>query len=212
MDPKIIICGTGRAGTTLLVRILTSAGMDTGFKPHRFKGVEENLGKAGLEKVVKRHKVDQLPQVVKAPLIVDVLPQLLKENWFEIGLAIIPIRDLAAAAASRKQVHRRAIEAGEDPAMVPGGLWKTDAPDNQHWVLAEQFYRTLEPLVAAEVPVVTMSFPRFAEDVDYFDRTLGPVLETRFGVDRERLRAAHAKECNPALITGEAAVTAEGGS
>ena len=82
MDPKIIICGTGRAGTTLLVRILTVAGMDTGFKPHRFKGVEENLGRAGLEKPVRRHTADKLPLVVKSPQIVDVLPQLLEEGWF----------------------------------------------------------------------------------------------------------------------------------
>ena len=209
MDPKIIICGTDRAGTTLLVRILTVAGMDTGFKPRRFKGVEENLGRPGLETPVRRHNADKLPLVVKSPQIVDVLPTLLAENWFPIGLAIVPMRDLAAAAASRRQVRERAIAAGEDPAMAPGGLWKTDAPDNQHWVLAEQFYRTLEPLVAAEVPVVMLSFPRFAEDAAYFDRVLGPVLEARYGVDRDRLLAAHAQECNPALITGEAAAQAD---
>lgn len=205
MDPKIIICGTGRAGTTLLVRILTVAGMDTGFKPRRFKGVEENLGRAGLEKPVRRHNADKLPLVVKSPQIVDVLPQLLAESWFPIGLAIIPMRELGSAANSRRQVRERAIAAGENPDMAPGGLWKTDQAENQHWVLAEQFYRTLEPLVAAEVPVVTLSFPRFAKDVDYFDRVLGAELERRYGVDRDRLRAAHAQECNPTLITAEAA-------
>jgi len=206
MDPKIIICGTGRAGTTLLVRILTVAGLDTGFKPRRFKGVEETLGRAGLEKPVRRQNAHKLPLVVKSPQIVDVLPQLLAEEWFPIGLAIVPMRDLAAAAASRKQVRDRAIAAGEDPAMAPGGLWKTDQVENQHWVLAEQFYRTLEPLVAAEVPVLTLSFPRFAEDAAYFDRTMGVELERRYGVDRTRLRAAHAQECNPDLITGEQAI------
>lgn len=210
MEPKIIIGGTGRAGTTLLVRILTVAGLDTGFKPRRFQSVEDNLGRAGLERPVRKGNVDRLPQVVKSPQIVDVLPKILAENWFPIGLAILPMRDLAAAAASRVQVRERAIAAGEDPALAPGGLWKTDAVENQHWVLAEQFYRTLEPLVAAEVPVVTLSFPRFAKDAEYFDRVLGPALETHFGVDRDRLRAAHAQECNPTLITGEAAVTPEG--
>jgi len=32
-DPKVLICGTGRAGTTLLVQILTDLGQDTGL-PH----------------------------------------------------------------------------------------------------------------------------------------------------------------------------------
>lgn len=212
MDPKIIICGTGRAGTTLLVRILTVAGLDTGFKTRRFQSVEDNLGRAGLERQVRKGNAAKLPLVVKSPQIVDVLPKLLAENWFPIGLAIVPMRDLSAAAASRAQVRDRAIAAGEDPALAPGGLWKTDAVENQHWVLAEQFYRTLEPLVAAEVPVVMLSFPRFASDAAYFDRMLGPVLEARYAVDRDRLRAAHAQECNPALITGEAAVIAEGRS
>lgn len=141
--------------------------------------------------------------MVKSPHFVDVLPRVLVEQWFPIGLAILPVRDLDAAATSRKQVHDRAIVVGENPATAPGGLWKTDKAEDQHLILAEQFYRTLEPLVAAEVPVLLMSFPRFARDVEYFDMTLGAELERRFNIDRARLRAAHEQECNPAFITAK---------
>lgn len=201
IDPKIIICGTGRAGTTLLMRILTVAGMNTGFKPRHFHKVEANVGRAGLEKVPNRENAHNLPLVLKTPHFVDVLPDLLAEDWFPIGLAIVPMRNLDAAAKSRKIVRDRAITAGQNPDRAPGGLWKTDSAENQHLVLAEQFYRTLEPLVAAEIPVLPVSFPRFAKDIEYFDSTIGATLERESHVDRARLRAAHIQECKPNLIS-----------
>jgi len=50
MDSHVLITGTGRAGTSLLVQILTELGLDTGFK----KGVKlDAKSNAGLERSIK---------------------------------------------------------------------------------------------------------------------------------------------------------------
>lgn len=42
-----IIAGTGRAGTTLLVRLFTRMGMDTGFNDSDTEMAEKSIGRAG---------------------------------------------------------------------------------------------------------------------------------------------------------------------
>ena len=196
----ILICGTGRAGTTLLVRILAEAGLDTGFDQADFETAESNIGRAGLETGINRKTADALPTVVKSPWVVNALPELLSERWIEIGLAIVPVRELWAAAESRRQVHARALEAGIKPRRAPGGLWKTRNPDRQEEALALQFYKTVQPLVAARVPIAFLSFPQFAGDREYFLDTLAPPLDG-FGVTRDALEKAHAAQSQPELIS-----------
>jgi len=203
MKPKIIICGTGRAGTTLLVRILTTAGFDTGFDADDIKSVEGNIGRAGLEKIPTLDNIKSLPQVIKGPQIVDVLPKILSDNWFPVGLAIIPVRNLNDAAQSRKEVHKRALSKGfiKRGLGSPGGLWKTRNPNNQRQILSEQFYKTVQILVDSEVPTIFLSFPKFAVDADYFDRTISRELHDLFGSSRDDINAAYLVERNPDLIT-----------
>ena len=136
MESKIIIGGTGRAGTTLLMRIFTVAGLDTGFSERDILQVENNEGRAGLERLPNRKNFHKLPRIIKSPMLDDKIPRILAGNWFPIGLAIIPIRNLREAAQSRVAVHERAVAEGLNPKTARGGLWKTDKIENQHWVLA----------------------------------------------------------------------------
>lgn len=200
---KLLICGTGRAGTTLLVRILTVAGADTGFNDRQLREAAKNIGRAGLERGVSEKNRHNLPQVVKSPHLVNVLPRILAEKWFEIGLVIVPMRELEAAAQSRVSVHENALKNGMDPKRAPGGLWKTDEPTEQRQVLAEQFYRTLEPLVAYDVPHTLVSFPRFALEDQYFDEKIAKTLQEVMGFDRNSIMDAYRRECRPEMITGK---------
>lgn len=198
---KLLICGTGRAGTTLLMRILTVAGFDTGFDDRDLRKAANNLGRAGLENIPNLENKDNLPQVLKSPHLVDKLPTILAERWFEIGMVIVPIRELNAAAQSRVLVHEKALTNEGKPKPAPGGLWKTKEPREQKWVLAEQFYRTIEPLVAYDVHYSLMSFPRFAQDSEYFDTKFATVLQASMGFDRSEIMEAFRKECRPEMIS-----------
>ncbi len=196
----VLIAGTGRAGTTFFVRICTRLGLDTGFSEKHIAAAEGNVGRAGLERRITRATIAKLPEIIKSPHVVDVLDAGLREGWLAVDCAIIPVRELTAAAASRRAVSERAAVLGQNPNDAPGGLWKTNDPAAQEAVLAVQFYKVVEALVAHDVPILFLSFPRFANEPDYLVEVLGDFFATRFGVDEAALRAAHAAEVRPELI------------
>ena len=163
----VIISGTGRAGTTLLVQLLTRLKLDTGFNDLNLN-VFENCN-AGLELDLRDTNP---PYIVKSPFLCDYLSEVLNEKSVVIDHAFIPIRDIFAAAESRRHVERTS-----NPTQfgngVPGGLWNTDAPELQESVLAMQLYRLVEVLADHEIPLTFLSFPYFAHDPAYLYRRLG---------------------------------------
>lgn len=184
-----IISGTGRAGTTLLVRILTVAGVDTGFDSANFD-VDE-VARAGLEKDL-RERPDCY--VVKSPYVATYLGGLLKEGTVAIDHAIVCMRDLRDAAESRRRVQATR----QTRAAVAGGLWGTSMPSHQEDVLAILFFGLLMDLTRYQIPTTFMEFPRFAVDLDYFVRKMSPVFPD---VEPARLADAHRVETRAELIT-----------
>jgi hypothetical protein len=187
MRHYVIISGTGRAGSTLLVRVLTRAGVDTGFSvdspvdPISFGGLELEL----------RDKPSAY--VVKSPWIALYIEQLLAEDEIAIDHAIICTRDLRAAAESRRRVQ--AADGGSRD--VPGGLWMTDDPDQQERVLAALFSRLIFHLSAHDVPMTFLQFPRFALEPTYLIEKLGQVFPS---VSADEFLAAFRAESRPELI------------
>ena len=71
----LIISGTGRAGTTFLVQLLTELGLDTGFKD-AFSEFHANCN-AGMEWNLRR---EDAPYVVKSPELCEYLDEVLKTS------------------------------------------------------------------------------------------------------------------------------------
>ena len=196
----VIIAGTGRSGTTLLVRLFARMGVDTGFSEVQLDKIDQTVAHAGLEFAISKTNIHTMPTVIKNPNLVDVLPAALSEGWLDIDIAIVPLRNLEDAAASRVSISKTAYENGENPNRARGGLWKTRRPVKQDKVLAAVFYKTVETLVQHNVRTVFLSFPRFALDVDYFIEIMGPYLKERFNISDTEIRNAHTYECKPKLI------------
>src|SRR5262249_48005642 len=156
----VIISGTGRAGTTFLMQLLTELGLDTGFGDSS-SHIIENCN-AGMERDLR--DLDA-PYIVKSPFLCDYLDELLQNPGITVEHAIIPMRDLFSAAESRRDVSRRS---GRDPAdPVDGGLWHTDKPERQEAVLAHQFYKLLHTIAKHDIPMTLLYFPRLAQEPDY---------------------------------------------
>ncbi len=155
----LIISGTGRAGTTFLVQLFTRLGFDTGF-PDEVTGVYPNC-QAGMEWDIRDRDA---PYIVKSPWLCDYLGDVLDRGEVVVDHALVPMRDLYAAAESRRDVVRRSdpTAVGTAPDAIPGGLWHTQQPDQQEAVLAEQFHKLLLVLARHSIPLTLLCFPRFA--------------------------------------------------
>jgi hypothetical protein len=166
----IIISGTGRAGTTFLVQLLTVLGLDTGFDSPT-SGIFPNCN-AGMELDARQPNA---PYIIKSPWLCDYLDDLLRDGRVVIDHAIIPIRDLYAAAESRRFVARKVGPvSGAD--QIPGGLWHTTSPDAQEAVLTHQLYKLLFAVAKHDIPVAFLHFPRFVTDPEYLYRKIGSVI------------------------------------
>ncbi len=184
---NVIITGTGRAGTTFLVRLLTELGLDTGYTHQNWPRNYFTHCEAGLEHDLAE---PDAPYIVKNPALCETLEFILAEGRVVVDHAFIPIRDLDAVAFSR-------IRIGGANENVPGGLLKNSDPSLQKAVLAEMFHRLLHTIIARDIPHTFLLFPRFAHDADYAYARLRPILGH---IPIETFREAFARVSNPALI------------
>jgi hypothetical protein len=154
--PKVVITGTGRAGTTLLVQVLTDLGLDTGFTADH--EVDERVH-AGLE---FRIESPNAPRIIKDPNLSRRLGGLLGRGEVEIEHVIIPVRDLDVAVASRV----RNTKYGSNLHTF-GGLFGTPRATKQREALALLFYELLYTVARYDLPHTLLLFPRFTEDWEY---------------------------------------------
>ena len=155
-EPRVIVTGTGRAGTTLLMQILTDLGLDTGFTSST--PIDQHAS-AGLERSILS---DCKPRIVKDPTLSANLRSLLITQQVVIEHVIVPIRDLEVAAASRVRVTGY----GKDPFRA-GGLFGTRSGTQQTQALANLFYTLFDTISEHDLPHTLLRFPRFANDADY---------------------------------------------
>lgn len=157
----VIISGTGRAGTTFLVQLLTALKLDTGFD-NPAAGMHPNCN-AGMELDITR---GDAPYILKDPFLCDYLDKVIEEYRVVIDHAVIPVRDLYSAAQSR-----RAVEKNADPVnphdKVLGGLVHTKVPEEQELVLAQMFHNLFFVMAKHDIPVTLLHFPRFVNDPAY---------------------------------------------
>lgn len=183
----VVITGTGRAGTTFLIQLMTTLGMPTGFQkratdiyPHANAGMEWDIR--------DRHA----PYVVKSPWLCDQLDEVLADHDVAIDHVLVPVRDLFSAAESRRAVSRAS---GQYDA--PGGLWDTPDPDQQEDVLTAKLYTLMYSLAKHDIPVTLLHFPRITRDADYLCEKLKPMLSLS---QRWNFRHAFQRVVNPALV------------
>jgi len=205
-DGHILIGGTGRAGTTLLVQWFTALGFDTGFDLDDAVSRVDPISHGGLEHSLRRSLGvgERLPYVAKSPWYGARLGDYLASGELRVRACIIPVRDLFEAAESRRQVSERAEEAGRDPFKTPGGAVGAGrggraALAKQEQKLARQFYELVQTLVRHDVPIYFLRFPDFARGEQDLFTALRPLLEGH-GVTAEESQSALARVLRPELI------------
>lgn len=161
--PKIVITGTGRAGTTLLVQILDELGLDTGVAEGKLSPYGHAV-RAGLE---ARVDDPEAPTVVKDMTFGFRAQALLDSGEIAVAHVLIPTRRLDVAVASRI----RAAGYGRLP-FRRGALTGTLRATDQKAVLEKMRAELIDALHAHEVPYTELEFPRFAGDAAYLHERL----------------------------------------
>jgi hypothetical protein len=204
----LLIAGTGRAGTSFLVRFLTELGLETHIS--RFgENPWDETAQAGLEDLPVMAGLENLPYIFKTPWAYQFIEQMLADSAIALDAVIIPMRDLVEAAASRAIVQLQAIH-GQAPWMArmdttwenwgdtAGGAVFSLDPVDQSRLLAVGFHRLVNRLVQAEVPLIFVAFPRLVQDTDYLIDKLRPIIPP--SISPEEARRSHRRIADAALV------------
>lgn len=166
----LLITGTGRTGTTFLVKLLTLLDFNTGFTKDQIAASKEL--RAGLEfQGLGAH----LPYVVKNPKLMWQLPELLQKNKVVVDHILLPMRDIHAAAESRRENVRKS-DGSLAPQEVVGGLEGVDNPADQEGFFLRKFYDFLQFVSLYQIPLTTLQYPRLVLDGEYLYLKLRPLL------------------------------------
>ena len=195
----LLITGSGRAGTSFLVRYLTEAGLDTHLSRRGPRAWFDENANAGLEDMLTDPNP---PYVVKNTWAFEMIEEILSDPTIHIDGVIIPMRDLAEAASSRVVLERQSFHrqlpwlsqlqrSWDHACRTTGGVVYYLDPVDQARLLAVGFHRLLECLVRTETPMCLLSFPRLTEDGEYLHRQLRDWLPAAF--DLEQGLQAHAR-------------------
>ncbi|HQT67698.1 MAG: hypothetical protein B7Z78_06260 [Rhodospirillales bacterium 20-60-12] len=196
----ILIAGTGRAGTSFLVRYFDRLGLETHFKRHGEGAHWDEAANAGAEDMPLSAIWPDLPYVVKSPWSAEFIDQVLADDSITLDAVIIPLRDLQEAASSRTINELRSFAANnvwttkldqpwEHWGHTAGGIVYSLHPLDQARILALGFHKLIERLVRADVKIIMLSFPRLVQDAAYLHNQLASVLPAQ--VTRGAAMAAH---------------------
>ncbi len=121
----IVISGTGRCGTSFLVELLTHLGLDTGFPLEKIERRKSKVARAGLEKDIRKPGA---PYIVKSPWFCDYVEEVLARDDIVIEHVFIPMRNLHAAAESRRFVTAATIKSMSLPKWLCFRLFPENVP------------------------------------------------------------------------------------
>ncbi len=190
-----LITGTGRAGTTLIMILLTKLGLDTGFSTDDYKEYIYDNCNAGLEKILM---MENPPYIIKNPGFCDGLEKNILRKDIQIDHVFIPIRDVREAAKSRLQIDKEADKSNYSEGVpIPGGLWGTENPKDQELVLYQKLSNLMLVLSKYFVPFTLIHYPKLTKKSRYLYRKLKPVLKD---IGFEQFDKIYSETVRPELV------------
>ncbi len=160
---KIYITGTGRCGTTFLIKLFTFLNFNTGYTKDNYSNHIIKTCNAGME----------LPffsrfSVIKSPGIICKFPEIVKDPNIIIKAVIIPIRDYKMAALSR--VHHK------DRA---GGLWDATDEETQITFFNKIIANYVYYMTKYDINTVFIDFDKMISDKLYLFNKLSFILKDK---------------------------------
>jgi hypothetical protein len=160
---KILITGTGRSGTTFLIKLFTFLGYDTGFTKENYKKFIYKNCNSGLEKSYKENHY-----ILKNPLFLENINEIINDKNIIIKLVIIPIRDYSLSAKSRVNHKKK-----------HGGLWNAETEEEQ----IQFYYKIISNYVfymtKFNIPTIFIDFDNMVTNKEYLFNKLKNILDEK---------------------------------
>ncbi len=199
LKKHVVITGTGRAGTTFLIELLTHLGLDTGFSPDNLN--IDKTARAGLELDIRD---ENAPYIIKNPWFLDYADEVFAKKNIVIEHIFIPMREISEAAKSRSFVDKKARSQMDilrryfkKSSTIKGGLWHAKNQKDQEIVLLNKLFNFLLILSETFIPVTFLRFPKMVNDPEYLFEKLNPILTN---IDFERFSLVFSKIARPDLV------------
>lgn len=152
---KIFITGTGRCGTTFLIKLFSFLNFDTGYDRENYKKSISPNCNSGMERMYR----DKF-YIIKNPRIISNISYIVHDKNVKIKTIIIPIRNYELSALSRVNHGRQ-----------NGGLWNAVNQKTQiefyNKIIANYVYY----MTKYEINTIFLDFDKMTTDKSYlFDR------------------------------------------
>jgi glycosyltransferase involved in cell wall biosynthesis len=159
---KILITGTGRCGTTFLVRLFSYLQFDTGFDETNFDKFVNEVANSGLE---KHHDEDHY--IIKNPVYLEIMEEIVNLDSLIIKNVILPIRNFEDSAKSRVSHEQN-----------PGGLWQANNEKEQIEFYNKILSKYIYTMTKYDIATTFIDFDRMVTDKNYlFEKVKSILLE-----------------------------------
>lgn len=159
LEDKILITGTGRTGTTVLVKLLSLLGLETGYHTldeteiEKYIYQQSNGGLEGWYPLID--EVGKTPLICKSPDFYNRIPELSQK--YNIKKVFVPMRDLKLTAYSRAR----------HGGGVPGGLWNAVDVQEQMIHNTNVVYQIVMDCTQYDISLSFIDFDRLTSNKEY---------------------------------------------
>jgi hypothetical protein len=160
---KILITGTGRCGTTFLIKLFSFLEFDTGYTKENYKQFIFSNCNSGMERAYTEPF-----SILKNPTFIHDMEGILKDTSVKIKTIIVPIRDLKRAAISRVK-H----------ANLPGGLWNAEDESSQIQYYKDILSNYLYVMTKYDKNTIFLDFDKMTTDKSYLFNKIKPILDEK---------------------------------
>lgn len=210
-DKKLMILGSGRSGTTFIVKLLTRLGLYTGYCPYgevelgdtrggcefgifSFGAVNQYLSESqtSLDTTHIKEVFEEFitgPFIIKSPSYSWYIKLLIVNYKIPIGHIFVPVRD-------HREVARSRIKERLELLITPNDY------DSQILACDILLGRCVEAAILADIPITFTRFPDIVTDEAYCWDKLNSVLSETYDIhlDRDRFRQEFQQLSDPSII------------
>jgi hypothetical protein len=160
---KILITGTGRCGTTFLIKLFSFLEFNTGYNRSNYTNFIFPNCNSGMERIYNENYY-----ILKNPNFIRNITYILKDPSVIIKKVIIPMRDLRMSAKSRVKHNK-----------LPGGLLDASDEESQIKYYNKVLANYMHIMTKHDIDTILIDFDRMISDKAYLFNKIKSILDEK---------------------------------